>query len=162
MIIIIISRSRWPCWLRLRSAAARLLESPVRISLTEWMFVSDICCVLCSGGSLCHELITRSEESYWVCAGLTVCVWTINLNTEGVLARLWIWITEKKMGFQFPLKRGITSTLFHGPRVFCLSSFIYTNNKVIKENVIMKANFDFLCPLRIIRWQSRNHRRTYD
>jgi len=90
------------------------------------------------------------------------CVWDIhvNLNTEGTWPDFDSGL-QKKIGFSFSVNRGITSALFHGLRVFCLSSFIYTNEKVIKENVTMKANFDFLCPLRITRWQSRNHRRTY-
>jgi hypothetical protein len=40
------SQSQWPCGLRRRSAAARLLRLWVRISPGTWMFV---CCVLC-----CH------------------------------------------------------------------------------------------------------------
>jgi len=57
------SRSQWPCVLRRRSVAARLLRSWVRIAPGAWMFVSCECCVL-SGRDLCDELITRPEESY--------------------------------------------------------------------------------------------------
>jgi len=41
----------------------RLLRSWVRIPPGAWMFVCFECCVL-SGRGLCHELITRPEESY--------------------------------------------------------------------------------------------------
>jgi len=56
-------RSQWPRGLRLRSAAARLLRSWVRIPPWTWKFVCCECCVL-SGTGLCDELITRPEESY--------------------------------------------------------------------------------------------------
>ena len=56
-------RSQWPCGLRRRFAAARLLRSWVRIPPGPWMFVCCECCVL-SGRGLCDELITRPEESY--------------------------------------------------------------------------------------------------
>ena len=56
-------RSQWPCGLRRRSSAARLLRSWVRIPPGTWMFVCCECCVL-SGRSLCDGLITRPEESY--------------------------------------------------------------------------------------------------
>jgi len=56
-------RSQWPRGLR--SAAGRLLRSWVRIPPGVWMFVCCECCVL-SGRGLCDELITRSEESYWL------------------------------------------------------------------------------------------------
>ena len=63
------SRSRWPCGVRRRVAAAGLLESPVRILLTASLFVFGLCFVLVSS-DLCDELITRSEES----CRLYVCV----------------------------------------------------------------------------------------
>ena len=55
-------QSQWPCGLRRRSAAARLLRSWVRIPPGVWIFVCCECCVL-SGRGLCDELITRLEES---------------------------------------------------------------------------------------------------
>ena len=58
--------SQWPCGLRLRSAAACLLRSWVRIPSGAWMFVCCECCVL-SGRGLCDELITHPEESYRLC-----------------------------------------------------------------------------------------------
>jgi len=53
------------CWsgVELRSAAARLLRSWVRIQPGAWMFVSCECCVL-SGRGLFAGMITRPEESY--------------------------------------------------------------------------------------------------
>jgi len=56
-------RSQWPCGLRRRSTAARLLRLWVRIPPWAWMSVCCECCVL-SGRGLCDELITRLEESY--------------------------------------------------------------------------------------------------
>ena len=53
----------WPCGLRRRSAAARLLRSWVRIPPGTWMFVCCECRVL-SGRGLCDELITRPEKSF--------------------------------------------------------------------------------------------------
>ena len=47
--------------------AYRLLRSRVRITLREYLFVTCIC----TNSSLCDELISRSEELYWVC--LIVC-----------------------------------------------------------------------------------------
>jgi hypothetical protein len=57
------SRSKWPCGLRLRSAAERLLGSWVRIPPGAWMFVSCAVFVV-SGRGLCDGPIPRSEESY--------------------------------------------------------------------------------------------------
>ena len=57
------SRSQWPCGLRRRFSAVRLLRSWVRIPPGAWMFVCYECCVL-SGRGLCEGLITRPEESY--------------------------------------------------------------------------------------------------
>ena len=68
-------RSQWPCGLRRRSVAARLLRLWVRIPPGTWMFVCE-CCVF-SGRDLCVELITRPEESYrlW-------CVVVCDLHTS--------------------------------------------------------------------------------
>ena len=63
LIIVCKGRSQWPRGLRRSSAAARLLRSWVWIPPWAWMFVCCACCVL-SGRRLCHELITRPEESY--------------------------------------------------------------------------------------------------
>jgi hypothetical protein len=59
----VVSRSQWPCSLRRRSSAARLLRSWVRIQPGAWMFVCCECCVL-SGRGLCDGLITHPEKSY--------------------------------------------------------------------------------------------------
>ena len=56
-------QSQWPRGLRLRSAAACLLRSWVRIPPGAWIFVCCECRVL-SGRGLCDELITGPEESY--------------------------------------------------------------------------------------------------
>ena len=56
-------RSQWPCGLRRRSTASRLLRLWVRIPPWAWMSVCCECCVL-SGRCLCDELITHPEESY--------------------------------------------------------------------------------------------------
>ena len=70
------SRSQWPRGLRCRSAAARLLESWVRIPPGAWTFVCCDCCVL-SGRGLCDEMATRPEASYrlW-------CVVVCNVETS--------------------------------------------------------------------------------
>ena len=47
----------------IRSAAARLLRSGIRIPPGVWIFVCCECRVL-SGRGLCDKLITRPEESY--------------------------------------------------------------------------------------------------
>jgi hypothetical protein len=57
--------SQWPCGLRRRSTAARLLGLLVRIPPRAWMAVSCECCVL-SGRGLCDELVPRPEKSYGV------------------------------------------------------------------------------------------------
>jgi hypothetical protein len=49
----------WPCGLRHRSAASRLLGSWVRIPLRAWMLVSCVCV----GSGFCDELITCTEDS---------------------------------------------------------------------------------------------------
>ena len=70
--------SRLSCGLSRRSAASRLLGSPVRIPLRAWIFVYCVCCV---GSGLCDVLIPRSEESYrlYVC----VCVCDLGTSTNG-------------------------------------------------------------------------------
>ena len=77
-IYIYICRSQWPCGLKRRSAAARLLRFWVRIPPEAWIFVCCECCVL-SGRGLCDELITRPEDSYRLC-----CVVVCDLETSGM------------------------------------------------------------------------------
>jgi hypothetical protein len=52
-------RSRWLCCLRRRCEVAWLLRSRVRIPLRSRMFVSYVCCVLCTQRSL-----WRAEHSF--------------------------------------------------------------------------------------------------
>ena len=61
--ILTYSGSQWPCGLRHRSLAARLLRLWVRIPPGAWMSLCFEFCVL-SGTGLCDALITRPEESY--------------------------------------------------------------------------------------------------
>jgi hypothetical protein len=63
LIIVMPCRSQWPCGLRRRSSASRLLRLWVRIPPATWMSVWCDCCVLSCRG-LCDELITRPVESY--------------------------------------------------------------------------------------------------
>ena len=62
-------QSQWPCGLRRRSAAARLLRLWVQIPPGAWMFVCCECCVL-SGRGLCNELIARPLDD----CGAFLCV----------------------------------------------------------------------------------------
>jgi hypothetical protein len=62
-LLLSVCRSQWPCGLRRRSSAARLLRLWVPIPPEAWMFVCCECCVL-SGRGLCDGLITCPEESY--------------------------------------------------------------------------------------------------
>ena len=111
-----ICRSQWPCGLRRRSAAARLLRSWVWIPLGAWIFV---CCVL-SGRGLCDELITHPEESYrmW-------CVIVCDLETSR-MTRPWPALdrsaTEKKNKKQHLSNSSLVLTLhiwfsFVGPNI---------------------------------------------
>jgi len=43
-VILVLCRSQWPCGLRRRSAADRLLRSWVRILPWKWMFVMSVVC----------------------------------------------------------------------------------------------------------------------
>ena len=61
IVIPLCCRSQWPRGLRLRSAAACLLRSWVRIPTGAWMFVVS---VVLSGRGLCDQLITRPKKSY--------------------------------------------------------------------------------------------------
>ena len=66
------SRSLCPRGLRPGSAAARLLESRVRLPQEAWMSVSCKCYVL-SGTGLCDWPIPSPEEFYLVCVCVTQC-----------------------------------------------------------------------------------------
>jgi len=67
-----IGRSRRPCGLRNRSAAAWLLRSRVQLSLVLRMFISCVCW-LC-GMQVPARLMILSEEPYRVC--VSNCVWS--------------------------------------------------------------------------------------
>ena len=75
--------SQWPCGLRRRSAAARVLRLWVRIPPEARMFVGCQCCVL-SGRGRCDGLIIRLEEAYrlW-------CVVVCDLETSSRKSRPW-------------------------------------------------------------------------
>jgi hypothetical protein len=75
-------QSQWPCSLRHRSVAARLLRLWVQIPLGAWMSVCYECFVL-SGRVLCDELNTHPEESYWLW-----CVIECDLETS-LMRRPW-------------------------------------------------------------------------
>jgi hypothetical protein len=47
LFVVDLSRLRRPCGLSLRSAAARLPGTRIRIPLRAWMFFCCVCCVLC-------------------------------------------------------------------------------------------------------------------
>jgi hypothetical protein len=70
-------RSRWPCRLRCRSAAARLLVSRVRIPLRIWMFASCISCVLCR-----QRPLQRADSSFREAPTGCVCVSVCDLETS--------------------------------------------------------------------------------
>ena len=76
MYYILNRQSQWPCGLRRRSAAARLLRLWVRIPSGAWMSVCCECFVL-SCRRLCDRPITHPEESY-----LMWCVVVCDLKTS--------------------------------------------------------------------------------
>ena len=83
-------RSQWPCGLRHRSVATRLLRLWVQIPPRARMYVCCECFVL-SGRGLCDEVNTHPEESYWLWC-ITECdletSWmTRPWPTEGCLAK---------------------------------------------------------------------------
>jgi hypothetical protein len=74
-------RSHWPCGLRRRYTAARLLRLWFRIPMGAWMFFCCKCCVF-SGRGLCDELISYPEESNWLW-----CVFACDLETSWMRSR---------------------------------------------------------------------------
>ena len=66
------SRSQWPCGLRRRSLAARLLRLWVRIPPGAWIFVSCECCVL-SGREVSATDLSFVQRSPTEC-GASLCV----------------------------------------------------------------------------------------
>jgi hypothetical protein len=75
---VIVSRSRWLCGLRRRSAAAQLLETWVRIPPRG----TDIrlLWILCVVRALCDGPIPRPEESYRMCVSVSMSVIRFNNN----------------------------------------------------------------------------------
>ena len=98
-----------------RSKAASLLRSWVRIPPGAWIFVCCECCVLSVRG-LCDELITHTEESYrmW-------CVVVCDLETSR-MRRPWLALgrsaTAKKKR-RFPVAR---TSMFSTKKVTCWRS----------------------------------------
>ena len=139
-------RSQWPRSLSRRSAAARLLRLWVRIPPGAWMFVYCECFVLSDRG-LCHQLITRPEQSWrlW-------CVFVCDIETPwmrrpwptgGCCAKkkkvtinvfLFIWISDSfcrrtvlhgpgsvsKLTFFSDLRRVLSRVLVRQCTCFCL------------------------------------------
>jgi hypothetical protein len=81
-------RSQWPSGLRSGSAAACLLGLRVQIPPRAWMFVCCECCVL-SGRGLCNGLITRPEESYWLCCVIVCDIETSRMRRLKPASGLW-------------------------------------------------------------------------
>ena len=63
---------RWPCGLRLRSEASRLLGLGIRIPLKGWMFVCCVCCVLCRERPV--RQTDHSSKRFLPGVGVFVCV----------------------------------------------------------------------------------------
>jgi len=92
-------------------AAARLLRSWVQIPPGVWIFVCCECRVL-SGRGLCDELITRPEESYWLCC-FVVCdpeisrigapyIYIYDISSLRVKHSSWItWYLKMKLTWSF-------------------------------------------------------------
>ena len=123
-------RSQWPCGLRRRSAAARLLRLWFRIPLGAWI---SVCCVL-SGKGLCDELITRHSSRGVLPTVVRGCVWSRNLVIEEALAH---WrlsrLPPPKKKKHFHLAR----------RLSCM----------IKNAVLDVANIRFQGPFFPLNWQ---------
>jgi hypothetical protein len=79
-------------YMKVRSAAARLLRSWFRIPPEAWIFVCCECCVL--GRGLCDELITHLEES---CRMWCVVCDLENLKNEEAMIRIGSQRHRKKM-----------------------------------------------------------------
>ena len=77
-------RSQWPCGLRRRSEAARLLKSWVRIPRGHWCLsvVSVVCCEV--------ESVRRADHSSTGVLPTVVrrCVWSRNLKNEEAMTRV--------------------------------------------------------------------------
>ena len=124
-----VCRSQWPCGLRHRSSAARLLRSWVRIPPGAWMFVCCECCML-SGKGLCDGLITRPEESYRLWR-VVVCDQETS-KTSSLKPATGLWKTTmchkaRKTNRQINLKERIIGKFMCGDRscVWWLRQFLF-------------------------------------
>jgi len=97
-------RSRWPCRLRRRSEATRLLGLGVRIPPCAYMSVS-VNIVFC----LCNTPIPPPEESYreWC-----VCAWSRYLNNEAAWDRVGLLHRKKKKSPHEPTGRRKRHTFY--------------------------------------------------
>ena len=66
-------QSQWPCGLRRRSAAARLLRLWVRIPSGAWMSVCFECFVLFVEDSATEQSLVQRDPTY---CGASLCVWS--------------------------------------------------------------------------------------
>ena len=59
--------------------------------------MSSLVFIVCGAGSdLCDGLITRSEESYWVCVCVCVSVCDLQTSKQGGLGPIWTVAPQKK------------------------------------------------------------------
>jgi hypothetical protein len=65
--------------------SGRSLSETVGSNPAKGMYVCLLWTVVLSGGSLCDELITRPEESYWL---MRSGVWSRNLKNEEAMVRI--------------------------------------------------------------------------
>jgi len=71
-----LGRSLWPCDLRHRYVAARMLGSQVVFPLIAWIFICCVCCVLCRQRPLRradHSLQRSPTVCVWVCVCVCAC-----------------------------------------------------------------------------------------
>jgi hypothetical protein len=90
-------RSRWPCGLRRRSAAAWLLGSRLRSSLRAWMFFSCVCCMLCRLRPL--GWADRSFRGVLPNVCISNGVWSETSKIRRPRPELGCCVTEKKITF---------------------------------------------------------------
>ena len=62
-------------------ASFSFVELCLRVPICVWIFLSWFCCVSCIGSGLCDELVTYSEES-WYIARACVCNCMCDLETS--------------------------------------------------------------------------------
>ena len=104
--MVCLCRSKWPCGLRRRSAAARLLRSWVRIPLGAWMFVVNVVCCQVEFSASSWSLVQRSPTD----CGAS-CVWYRNLINEEAMA-LWGLLCQRK-------KNGLSLMNSYWTKIMC-------------------------------------------